>query len=240
LVPATSRDIVRPYVRELHAASTPAAHSAARNALAGSVRALCVITLRRNDVPSDVADDLAQSMTLLLVRRIEEGSVAEGSEDSYVRASARNRARDHHRDQSGLRARWTLIDELDAIAGDETTTEDRLVGQEEAGERACVAERLRVLLDLAPERYRALLVQVYLMGQPIETLAVAELIRRGACNDDRRERRRARAAVDKQLQRARVWLRDRLTTRAVSREGRVSDARMRTVKRRDDGQLFAH
>jgi DNA-directed RNA polymerase specialized sigma24 family protein len=167
-------------------------------------------TLLRTNVPPDVADDLAQSMTLVLVRRIEEGAVAEGSEDAYVRAAARNRARDYHREQSGVRARSTLCDAIDDLAGAEDSIEECLVDREEALERERTAARLRALVHQAPERYRAVLVHVYVLGQPIETLTVLELARRCVSPDDRDQHRRARAAVDKVLQRARDWLRERL------------------------------
>jgi DNA-directed RNA polymerase specialized sigma24 family protein len=169
-----------------------------------------VDTLRRTDVPPDIADDLAQSMTLVLVRRIEEGAVAQGSQDAYVRAAARNRARDYHREQSGVRSRSTLCDAIDDLVGTEDSIEECLVDREEALEREHTASRVRALVHQAPERYRAVLVHVYVLGQPIETLTARELTRRCVSPDDRAEHRRARAAVDKVLQRARDWLRERL------------------------------
>ena len=69
-----------------------------------------------------------------------------------------------------------------------------------------------MILDEAPAQYRDVLVAVYLDGVPIDSLVDQELTREVQDRDDDpiARRRRARARIDKLLQRARDWMRARL------------------------------
>ena len=75
-----------------------------------------------------------------------------------------------------------------------------------------------LVLQSAPVRYREVLVSVYLEGVPIDTLVDEELLREWPSSSDDPEtgrdslaaRRRVRARIDKQLQRARDWVRARV------------------------------
>src|SRR3974390_3205735 len=87
----------------------------ARNALAGAIRRVCIETLLRMRLPEEVAEDLTQAMLPGLLDRIERGEAKPGCEDAYVRTSARNRARDHFREQSGVRSRASLGDDPDEM-----------------------------------------------------------------------------------------------------------------------------
>ena len=69
------------------------------------------------------------------------------------------------------------------------------------------------VLRNAPQRYREALEAVYLDETPIDTLVDQEVFREWPWPDDADPmlvRRRARARVDKLLQRARDWVRSRL------------------------------
>lgn len=184
------------------------------DALAKSVRGILVRTLRGERVPSDVAEDLAHDLVFGLVRRIEAGLVADESVRAYVRRAAVNRARDYYRQQSGVFERARLRDadaDADEIAATDDDAERRLVRIEEEREGKLRIEALRRVLDMAPPRYRDVLTTVYLEEQPIEVLVRRELQRRAesACGrDDALATKRARASVDKVLERARTWVRE--------------------------------
>jgi DNA-directed RNA polymerase specialized sigma24 family protein len=179
----------------------------ARNALAAAIRSLCMDVLSRLPIPAEVTEDLTHTMLPALMDRIQQGAVTPGLEDAYVRATARNRARDHFREQSGVRERASLGDDPDELPAPRDSAEDLLVESEEARARAALAKRIVSLIALAPDAYRRVLDLVYLAGRPIEELVVQELARRGVDPTDVVERRRARAAIDKTLQRARDWVR---------------------------------
>lgn len=206
-------------LRCAQASQVPADIVSARNALAGAVRSLAVRTIEASKVPRDVAEDLAHHITLTVVDRIERGLVAEGCEDAYTRRCARNRAQDHHRHQSGVFERTRLREEADdeSLVTDEDA-EQLLLKIEEHSHTQAIVQQMRALLDMAPERYRDVLLSVYIDGVPIEELARIELARRieygEAMVTDEASRRaahkRARDAIDKLLQRGREWLRARL------------------------------
>ena len=198
----------------------------ARNALAGAVRALALRSIAACGVPRDVGEDLANGMTLEVVRRIEDGRVTEGCEDAYTRRCARNRAQDHHRQQSGVFERARLREDADdACLVTEEDAEQLLVEIEDQSHTRALVQQMRVLLDQAPERYRDVLFAVYILGTPIEDLARSELLRRIAygeaiVNDEmslRIGQKRARDAVDKLLQRGREWIRVRLVPHVGAR-----------------------
>jgi hypothetical protein len=166
-----------------------------------------------------VAEDLAHHITLTVVHRIETGAVAEGCEDAYTRRCARNRAQDHHRHQSGVFERTRLREEADDdTLVTEEDAEQLLLQIEEREHTRAIVQQMRVLLDMAPERYRDVLLSVYIDGVPIEELARIELARRieygeATVTDEvsrRAAHKRARDAIDKLLQRGREWLRARL------------------------------
>jgi RNA polymerase sigma factor (sigma-70 family) len=182
-------------------------HEIARNALAAAIRSLCMEVLSWLPVPHEVAEDLTHTMLPVLMDRIEQGAVTAGLEDAYVRATARNRARDYLREQSGVRDRASLGDDPDELPAARDSAEDLLVESEEARARAALVTRIVSLIPQAPDAYRRVLDLVYLAGRPIEDLVVQELARRGVDPTDVVERRRARAAIDKTLQRARDWVR---------------------------------
>jgi DNA-directed RNA polymerase specialized sigma24 family protein len=179
--------------------------------LARDLRALCLDTGRRGGLSYDAASDVAQSTVPKVLRAIERGAVREGCEAAYARTAARNEvATQHRRDKSGVRLMPTAGENLEAHADDSDSIEEALVAREEAAEQARRATRARALLEQAPERYRAALTHVHGQGGSIEELVTLELARRGDDGNDPRARGRARAVVDKVLQRARDWLRSRL------------------------------
>jgi DNA-directed RNA polymerase specialized sigma24 family protein len=166
--------------------------------------------LARLQLPREVAEDLTHTMLPVLMERIEDGAVTPGLEDAYVRASARNRARDYFREQSGVRDRASISDDPEEVPAPWGNAEDLLVEFEEARARAAGVGPIVSLISRAPSAYRRVLDHVYLACRPVEELVVQELARRGVDPDDVVERRRARAAIDKTLQRARDWVRLRL------------------------------
>lgn len=196
--------------RNLRAAPDADAFEGARDELAGALRDEALRVLSMNGVPPQARDDLAQAVTLTVLDRIVDGGVAPGFEDGYVAVAAKNRARDWHREESGVYDKRAMIDE-EAIP---STTPDphAVLEQHENDERMrLLAHRVSGLLDIAPARYREALVAVYLEGVPIDVLVERELARERPWPDgDLRARTRARARVDKLLQRARDWVRARI------------------------------
>jgi hypothetical protein len=170
-----------------------------------------------------VREDLAQAVTLTVLARIVDGGVEPGFEDGYLAVAAKNRARDWHREASGVYEKTETYDE-DFFASSAPDPHAAMeIAEEEADTRA-LAERVAVVLQRAPARYRDALVAVYLNGMPIDALVEQELDREAdarlseSSTDTRMVadpivmRRRARARVDKLLQRARDWVRARLVT----------------------------
>jgi DNA-directed RNA polymerase specialized sigma24 family protein len=205
--------------RILRGASDDAAFRDARDQLAGALRAEAVRVLVIHGVPTQARDDLAQAVTVNVLGRILDGAVAPGFEDGYLAVAAKNRARDWHREESGVYEKQGNYEEgvvaapgLDPCAALERAEyEDKM--------RALV-ERVGLVLDQAPARYREVLVAVYLEGVPIDALVEQEVFRSspwlegGGPDDAMAIRRRARARVDKLLQRARDWVRARILVRA--------------------------
>jgi DNA-directed RNA polymerase specialized sigma24 family protein len=189
-------------------AEAPARHHAVAT-LARVLREEALRVLVVSGVPAHARDDLAQAVTMSVLGRIIEGRVEAGLEDGYLAVATKNRARDWHREVSGVYEK-TDARELDGIA---TATPDPsavLESIEAAAEEHALAERVRAVLDRAPERYRAVLDAVYLRETSIDALVQAEIEREPRADDPIAQRRRARARVDKVLQRARDWVRTRL------------------------------
>jgi RNA polymerase sigma factor (sigma-70 family) len=187
----------------------PRARHHAVAALASALREEALRVLIVSGVPAQARDDLAQAVTMSVLGRIVEGRVEAGLEDGYLAVAAKNRARDWHREVSGVYER-TDAQDLDAIATPAPDPCAVLESLEAAAEDRALAERVRSVLDRAPERYRAVLVAVYLRETSIDTLVQAEIDREPSDDDPIAQRRRARARVDKVLQRARDWVRTRL------------------------------
>jgi hypothetical protein len=202
--------------RILRAAESEAAFLDARDDLAGALRDEALRVLTMNGVPAQARDDLAQAVTLTVLARIVDGAVAPGFEDGYVAVAAKNRARDWHREESGVYDKHAMVDE-ESIP---STTPDPLavLEHEESEERMrALAARVASVLEVAPTRYRDALVAVYLEGRPIDALVEQELVREWPWpDDDARARARARARVDKLLQRARDWVRARILATEVA------------------------
>jgi DNA-directed RNA polymerase specialized sigma24 family protein len=212
--------------RSLRDASGDADRRDARDALAGVLRAEALRVLVVSGIPAQARDDLAQAVTVAVLGRIVEGAVAPGFEDGYIAVAAKNRARDWHREQSGVYDKRGMYDE-DALAAPDLDPYAVLERAEDGERLQALSSRVAEILDEAPARYRDVLVAVYLESVPIDSLVEQELVREWPSlspDDDRIVvRRRARARIDKLLQRARDWMRARLlaavpgTRREVSR-----------------------
>src|SRR5687768_13789267 len=88
--------------RALRAASEDGVYRSARDQLAGALRAEALRVLVMNGIPAQVREDLAQNVTLAVLGRIASGAVEPGFEDGYMAVAAKNRARDWHREKSGV------------------------------------------------------------------------------------------------------------------------------------------
>lgn len=201
---------------ELRGETNPFARAALRNRLARAVRACCFHILQVCGVPDSAAEDYTNDLAFDLVCRIERGDVTPGCEDAYVKQCGRNRARDHHRQQSGMVSRFALETELDVVPAADSDPELYLLALEEEEETQVAAGQVQTWLEDAPARYREYVVAVYLHGTPIDELVQTELLRRSEAGEVTKEDvasgaayRRARAMVDKVLERARTWVRGR-------------------------------
>jgi DNA-directed RNA polymerase specialized sigma24 family protein len=191
-------------------APTDDAWHEAHNALAGALRAEALRVLVVNGIPPQARDDLAQGVTVSVLDRVVNGAVAHGFEDGYVAVAAKNRARDWHREQSGVYEKMDAVED-DLLPASDPDPHSALEHAEESVRLAALADRVARVLDTAPARYREVLVAVYLEGVPIDTLVDQELFGEWPIDDDAvATRRRARARVDKLLQRARDWVRARM------------------------------
>lgn len=213
--------------RALRNAGDDVAWAYARDTLAGALRGEALRVLGIHGVPTQAREDLAQAVTLTVLERIVRGFVEPGYEDGYLVVAAKNRARDWHREQSGVYEKTTGFDD-DDLASPGLDPHAALESVETARASRAMLERVARVLDAAPARYRAALVAVYLDGAPIDSLVDEEVARDlgvGApANDlDPEEaiavRRRARARVDKLLQRARDWVRARVVSELEGVEG---------------------
>lgn len=203
----------------------------ARDQLAAILRAEAVRVLSQNGIPAQSREDLAQAVTLSVLDRIIAGSVEPGFEDGYLAVAAKNRARDYHREASGVYEKTECYEE-DFFASSGLDPHSALEhAEEERSERALV-DQVVLVLHTAPPRYREVLVAVYLEGIPIDVLVDREVERESNAEvpytDDTNvrargeghaasdveaaiaRRRKARARVDKVLQRARDWVRARV------------------------------
>jgi RNA polymerase sigma factor (sigma-70 family) len=186
----------------------------ARDQLASILREEAIRVLLMNGIPAQAREDLAQNLTLTVLTRIVDGAVEPGFEDGYLAVAAKNRARDWHREKSGVYEKTEAYDEDIFVAPDPDPLAHLCQLEEEADERALV-DRVVNVLHTAPPRYRDVLVAVYLDGVPIDTLVDQEMFRElpwaaDGGDDPIATRRRARARVDKLLQRARDWVRARI------------------------------
>lgn len=203
------------FARTLRGASGDADRRSARDALAGALRTEAVRVLVVNGVPAQARDDLAQAVTVAVLERIASGAVAPGFEDGYLAVAAKNRARDWHREQSGVYDKRGMYDE-EALPASDPDPYAALERAERGEELDALARRVEKVLETAPPRYRAVLVAVYLDGVPIDSLVDEELMRDEPVSEEVSllTRRRARARIDKLLQRARDWMRARLVSTA--------------------------
>jgi DNA-directed RNA polymerase specialized sigma24 family protein len=199
----------------------------ARDALAGELRAQAIRVLGVSGVPAQAREDLAQAVTLSVLERIVRGAVAPGFEDGYIAVAARNRARDWHREESGVHEKMAVLEE-DAVAAPGPDPCSVLELAEADARLRQLADRVARVLESAPPRYRDALVAVYLEGVPIDALVEREIFGEwpwaadGTRGDDPvATRRRARARVDKLHQRARDWVRARLTPDAPAPDAPV-------------------
>ena len=200
--------------RGWRAAADPASSRQERERLAQTLRQEALRVLSWNGVPAQVREDLAQAVTLTVLGRIVDGAVEPGFEDGYLAVAAKNRARDWHRETSGVYEKTEVYEEesLAALAPEPDPYAVLELLETEADARQ-LADRVAVVLQRAPARYREALVAVYLEGTPIDALVDRELAaeREDAdATDPVACRRRARARVDKLLQRARDWVRARV------------------------------
>ena len=106
------------FARSLRAASSDDARRDARDALARALRMEALRVLVVSGVPAQSRDDLAQAVTLAVLERIDVGAVAAGFEDGYIAVAAKNRARDWHREQSGVYEKMGTYDEEGLAAPD--------------------------------------------------------------------------------------------------------------------------
>ncbi|MBX3221668.1 MAG: hypothetical protein KF795_14200 [Labilithrix sp.] len=204
--------------RALRTAGDEAAFRHVRDELAGVLRDEAIRVLVTNGVPAQAREDLAQAVTLSVLGRIIDGAVEPGFEDGYLAVAAKNRARDWHRESSGVYEKTESYDE-DLLVAPDLDPYMALELAEDAEDSRALADRVLLVLRDAPQRYREALVAVYLEGVPIDSLVDEELFREWpwASDDDESDpvaaRRRARARVDKLLQRARDWVRARVVAK---------------------------
>ncbi len=185
----------------------------ARNTLAACVRAVALNSLARMRLPLEAAEDLAHDVLLELIASIEGGAVADGREAAYVRRAAKHRAIDALRRQRGRAAvPLEVLDEEGEGKGQGSggveNPEALLLRDEEARRLHEQLAAVRALVAAAPRRVREPLSAVYLEGRAIAELVAAELgPEERSCVASQR---RVRARVDKALERARGWLRERV------------------------------
>lgn len=200
--------------RTLRAASDDALFRDARDQLATALHSEALRVLVVNGVPAQAREDLAQSVTFTVLGRIVEGAVEPGFEDGYLAVAAKNRARDWHREKSGVYEKTDAFED-ELLAAPDLDPYAALEHAEEEENKRALAERVVNVLRTAPPRYRDVLEAVYLEGVPIDVLVDQEMRRELSWSADGAQdpiaiRRRARARVDKLLQRARDWVRARI------------------------------
>ena len=208
--------------RALRSAATESGFRHARDELAGALRDGAVRVLLVNGVPAQAREDLAQAVTVDVLARIIDGAVEPGFEDGYLAVAAKNRARDWHRESSGVYEKTETYDEDFLVAPDLDPCSALELAEDEEDNRA-LADRIVLVMQGAPQRYRDALVAVYLEGVPIDSLVDEELLREWPSSSDEdggrdpiAARRRARARIDKLLQRARDWVRARVLAKRTT------------------------
>lgn len=213
-------DVPSEWATTLRNATNDSARVMARRGLAMAIGKLARDTMAGRGVPAHVVDDEANFLAYDLVRRVESGMIQARREDAYVRQCARNRANDYYREASGVRAVHELREEAEEAA-DSRDPERLMAEHQEAATIACRVERLRALIASAPASHAVVLYEVHVKGTLIEVLAQQELEKRmevGAEHKaDAAALKRARAAVDQRLCRARSWIRERMAIEPVRR-----------------------
>ncbi len=186
---------------------------AGRESLARAIRAVAFEELSRR--AAGLADDLAQTTALRVLRAFEGGCTTSDRLPGYALAAARNELRSHQRRASSKREE--LRESFDEIPPDPTAAspERELGDAEEARDEA---DRLRAALAEMPASYREAVVAHHVEGRPIDELVEAEvtarLSRDGGDPSDPLARvaakLNARRTIDQRLSRGRSWLAKRL------------------------------
>lgn len=180
-----------------------------REALALAIRAFVFDILKKKC--SAVADDLAQEVTLKVLKAFERGTVASEELPKYAVTAACNRHRSYCRNREAKRAQQAEpLD--DTLLVDDTIDIERQYADDDEQHRRLV--RLQKILPTMPSNYREAIVAHYVEGQSIEALVEQEITVRLASKtqdpDDpllrSAERSKARNTVDQRLSRARSWL----------------------------------
>lgn len=185
-----------------------------REALARAIRAVALEHLKAR-ASASLAEDLAQSTTLRVLRAFEGGCTTPERLPAYTTAAARNEHASHRRKASSQRE--DLTDTIDETPQREpvVTPEQELAEVQEA---QIDGERLRSLIAVMPVAYRDAITRHYLKECPIDVLVEEEITVRlhgaGRSPDDvvARDgaRLNARRTVDQRLSRGRSWLALRL------------------------------
>lgn len=187
--------------------------AAGREALARAIRTIAFEDLSRR--APGLADDLAQTTALRVLRAFERGCTTPDRLPAYVLAAARNELRSHQRVARSTREE--LRESFDEVPPDEAagSPERDLGDAEEARDQA---DRLRAALPEMPAPYREAIVAHCVEGRPIDELVeeevTARLARDGRDPSDAlargAARLNARRTVDQRLSRGRAWLAKRL------------------------------
>jgi DNA-directed RNA polymerase specialized sigma24 family protein len=165
-------------------------------------------------VPEHAVPDIAQEVSDRFVRRLRAGSSVPEAPDGYVWRMAENRGRDWHRARAREAKGQSRLEREELEPAQEWPETIWL----ERESRAELVERVRSLVERAPENYRRVLTRHYLDDEPIETVVTEYLEEEQGANPDARldaealeaARRRVRQRVDAHLSRARRWLRSQL------------------------------
>src|SRR5689334_13150221 len=138
--------------RALRAAGADDARQA-RDELATALRDEALRVLVMNGIPPQVREDLAQTVTVTVLGRIVDGAVEPGFEDGYLAVAAKNRARDWHREKSGVYEKTSSYED-DFVAAPGPDPHVALEQAEEEEATVALAERVVNVLRTAPPRYR--------------------------------------------------------------------------------------
>lgn len=133
----------------------------AQDAIAGTLRDEALRVLAWKGVPSQARDDLAQAVTVTVLARIVEGAVQPGFEDGCLAVAAKNRARDWHREASGVCEKTETYDEDFLLSATPDPYAVLELAEDERHTHALV-EKVAQVLRNTPARYKAVLEAVYL------------------------------------------------------------------------------